>query len=107
MTSLEEQWKKVSTEFILYFCNLKQIRVTYSAVSGVLGIKPKFVGDYLGDFSKRSSWIVGKDTKLPGGKFPKILYHGNLETSKVLESTEELTEALIAAGFVLPPKPEE
>ncbi|MDE2760427.1 MAG: hypothetical protein OXH90_09055 [Paracoccaceae bacterium] len=93
MTLLEGQWKRVSVDLILYFCNREEIRVIYSVFAEIIEIKPKSVGDYLGKPSKWSSWVVRKDTKLPGGKFP-VPYPKNFKSSKVIESTEELIEAL-------------
>ena len=82
---------------IIQFLNREQIRATYTAVAGILGVQPISMGARLGPHSVEKSWIVSKKT----GKqtdYTADEIHPALSNSDVIQTTRELRRRMNPAA---------
>ncbi len=75
---------------ILHFLNQKQIRATYTAVGGLLGLPARSVGKYLGKRRVQASWVVSKKTEMPAGYKPPEIHPALKRNPEVIDTAEEL-----------------
>lgn len=73
-----------SLDQILDFLENHQIRATYGAVGGVIGVPAQSMGKALGRRCPRASWIVRTDTGRATG-YPK-----QDQTSDIIRTSDEL-----------------
>ena len=78
-------------EEILQFLNAEQIRATYGAVAGVLGVPARSVGAALGTRRPDASWVVNADTDLPTDYDPAQWHPALLGRAEVIRTANELT----------------
>ena len=81
---------------ILRFLNAEEIRATYAAVGGVLGIIPKAMGAQLGPHSAERSWIVSAGTGLPTGYSEDDLHPSLRRRDEIIRSATELIMRMTA-----------
>ena len=75
---------------ILRFLNAVQIRATYGAVAGILGVLPRSMGARLGYRRPEASWIVSAENGLPTGYSREELHPALFASSGVIRSGSEL-----------------
>jgi hypothetical protein len=81
---------------VLEYLNEKQMRATYGAVAGRLGVLPRSMGQMLGDPSQYASWVVSQDKKMPTD-YPEDKIHPDLtRTSLVITSADALDRGIRA-----------
>ncbi len=99
MTSdLQKMSKQKRIEVILGFCNRNKIRVTYGAAAGILKVAPRGIGQYLGAKRPEASWVVSAKDGKPTGYDSKHHHNELFKRSDVIETPEELREALQSKG---------
>jgi hypothetical protein len=82
---------------ILRFLNDEQIRATYGAVAGLLGIGPRsLAADGLGSRRPEASWIVAADGGLPTGYDRDQMHPALFRTSEVIQTGTELAMRMTA-----------
>jgi hypothetical protein len=81
---------------ILEFLNAEQVRATYGAVGGVIGVIPRALGAHLGARTVEASWIVNGETGLPTDYTQNELHPALLSKSEVISSGIELAMRLSA-----------
>lgn len=75
---------------VLTFLNDEEIRATYGAVAGVLGVAPVGIGQLLGTRRPEASWIVGADTSLPAGYEQSEWHPSLLRRAEFIRTAHEL-----------------
>ena len=81
---------------ILRFLNAEEIRATYAAVGGVLGIVPRAMGAQLGPHSAERSWIVSAGTGLPTGYSEEDLHPSLRRRDEIIRTGPELIMRMTA-----------
>jgi hypothetical protein len=81
---------------ILRFLNAEEIRATYAAVGGVLGIVPRAMGAQLGPHSAERSWIVSAGTGLPTGYSEDDLHPSLRRRDEIIHTGTELIMRMTA-----------
>jgi hypothetical protein len=81
---------------ILEFLNAEQVRATYGAVGGVIGVVPRALGAHLGTRTAEASWIVNGETGLPTDYTQNEMHPALLSKNEVISSGIELTMRLSA-----------
>jgi len=86
----------VSLPEIIQFLNHEQVRATYRAVAGVLGVIPRTMGAKLGPRSIESSWIVSTATGLPTDYGEDEMHPALLHKIEIIVTGGELTKRMSA-----------
>ena len=81
---------------IVEFLNHEQVRATYSAVGGVLGVIPRSVGAALGPHSVEASWIVSAGNGLPTDYSAEDMHPALTGKDDIISSPLALTMRLAA-----------
>ena len=77
-------------EEILEFLNAAQVRATYAAVGGLLGIVPRAMGAQLRPHTPERSWVVSAGTGLPTDYSQDEMHPALLTNPAVISSGIEL-----------------
>ena len=81
-------------EKILIYLNANKIRCTYKAIGEVIGVNPRSVGLWLGQKSRKTSWVVNAKTSKPTD-FDSDQIHPLLEEKEyIIRSGYELERRL-------------
>jgi hypothetical protein len=80
----------VKLEDVIEFLNHEHIRATYTAVAGLLGVKPDAMGSLLGRRNKSASWVVSTTTGLPTGYTAEDLHPRLLQKQEVIRLSHDL-----------------
>lgn len=80
----------VTLDEVLAFLNAEEVRATYGAVAGVLGVAPVGMGAVLGARRPEASWVVGADTSLPAGYEQSDWHPALLRRADVIRTANEL-----------------
>jgi hypothetical protein len=86
----------VSLAEIIRFLNHEQVRATYRAVAGVLGLIPRTMGSKLGPRCVEASWIVSTVTGLPTDYGLDEMHPALLHKSEIIATGGELTRRMAA-----------
>jgi hypothetical protein len=86
----------VSLAEIIRFLNYEQVRATYRAVAGVLGLIPSTMGAKLGPRCIEASWIVSTVTGLPTDYGRDEMHPALLHKSEIIATGGELTRRMSA-----------
>lgn len=106
LQKMSKQERQERIEEILDFCNRNKIRVTYGAAAGILEVVPRGIGkNYLGAKRPEVSWVVSKKDGKPTGYDSKHHHKELFKRSCVIETPEELREALQSNDFIPPGPP--
>jgi hypothetical protein len=81
---------------ILEFLNTEQIRATYGAVAGLLGVIPRGMGAQLGPHTPERSWIVNADTGLPTDYRQDEIHLALMRSDEIISSGMELAMRMTA-----------
>jgi alkylated DNA nucleotide flippase Atl1 len=81
---------RVTLPEILAFLNEKEIRATYGAVAGVLGLPPRSLGAALGSRRPEASWIVNAESELPTDYDHTHIHPALFRRSEVIRTQYEL-----------------
>jgi len=81
---------------ILEFLNAEQIRATYGAVGGLLGVIPRAMGAQLGPHTVERSWIVSAETGFPTDYSRDEMHPSLLRRDEIIGSGIELVMRLSA-----------
>src|SRR5258705_8629231 len=80
-----------SLNTIVEFLNHEEIRATYGAVAGVLGVNAQSIGAMLGARRVEASWIVNAESGLPTGYDQSQVHPALFKNLAVIMSASELT----------------
>ena len=94
LDGIERRQRYILVGLILDYLNREEIRATYGAVGEIIGKIPQNVHKWLPPRSRRASWVVNKDTKLPTTYATAELHPKLRRTSHIIEDAEELRERL-------------
>lgn len=81
---------RVTLPEILAFLNDEEIRATYGAVAGVLGLVPRSLGAALGEKRPEVSWVVNAESQLPTDYDQSQIHASLFRRSDVIGSANEL-----------------
>jgi hypothetical protein len=81
---------------IVDFLNSEQVRATYGAVAGLLGVVPRGMGAQLGPHTQERSWIVNAETGLPTDYSREEMHPALLRTDEVIDSRMALIMRMTA-----------
>jgi hypothetical protein len=81
---------------IIRFLNHEQVRATYRAVAGVLGVIPRTMGSKLGPRCLESSWVVSTATGLPSDYDHDEMHPALLHKTEIIATGRELTRRMSA-----------
>jgi hypothetical protein len=95
-TARRGQVADVSLAEIIRFLNHEQVRATYRAVAGVLGVIPRTVGAKLGPRCVEASWIVSTATGLPTDYDQDEMHPALLHKIEIIATGRELTRRMSA-----------
>ena len=87
-----DEQRKILIREVLEFLNDTEVRCTYGAVAGLLGIHQMSVGRYLGKMRPQASWIVNKKTSKPTGYLPEQMHPNLCKNPKIICDAQELRE---------------
>jgi hypothetical protein len=90
------QGEDVSLAEIIRFLNHEQVRATYRAVAGVLGVIPRTMGAKLGPRCVEASWIVSTATGLPTDYDQDEMHPALLHKIEIIATGRELTRRMSA-----------
>ena len=80
---------------VLEFLSDIEVRCTYGAVAGLLGVNPRSVGRYLGERRRpEASWIVNKKTSKPTDYSQEQMHPDLCKNPKIICDAQELRENL-------------
>ena len=91
---LAEQYRKVAIVRILQVLAERQLRATYGAVGGVIGVPPQIVGGHLGKRRPETSWVVSKKSGMPTGYTEREMHRDLFSNGAVLATVAELNVQL-------------
>lgn len=75
---------------IIRFLNQANVRATYGAVAGVLGVVPQSMGARLGPHAMERSWIVNARTGRPTGYTADNIHPALTSNPEIVTTSEEL-----------------
>jgi hypothetical protein len=81
---------------ILEFLNAEEVRATYGAVAGLLGVIPRGLGAQLGPHTPERSWIVNADTGLPTDYTQDERHRALMRRGEIISSGMELAMRMTA-----------
>ena len=81
---------RVTLAEILAFLNEEEIRATYGAVAGVLGLVPRSLGAALGAKRPDASWVVNAESHLPTDYDQSQIHVSLFRRPDVIASPNEL-----------------
>jgi hypothetical protein len=81
---------------VLEFLNAEQVRATYEAVAGLLGVIPRGMGAQLGPHTPERSWIVNAETGLPTDYSKEEIHPALRHSSEIIGSGMELAMRMTA-----------
>jgi len=79
---------------ILDFLNDTKMRATYGAVAGYLGVKPRGMGQLLGEHSLRNSWVVNEKKDVPTDYPPELIHPELHRLSLRIDTADKLNRGL-------------
>jgi hypothetical protein len=89
--------ERVPIDEILRFLNKHEIRVTYGAVGGAIGVIARSVSARLGHRRPEASWIVSADSGLPTGFGCAEMHPALFRRAAIIRTTDQLISLLRAS----------
>ena len=90
---MNENDRQRVTKEVLNGLNAVNVRCTYGALGGILGVAPVGVGRFLGEMRPEASWVVNVKTGKPTG-YKRMLMHSDLFVNERIICVADELDAL-------------